>query len=216
VDNVRESDAQVAQAGEECEVTITVDEYINRVLAAMPRQMPTRSQIAMELRGHISERVAHGDPLDEVLRRLGDPVMLAESYLAAEPLVPASFRARVAAKLVDVLIVLVAVSPLALLGWRSLGLVVVGVALIAASFAFGLYTIAAEYVAGDTVGKRLMGLRVVRESGSRIGLGQAIVRQLPMFLQVYMIDVCFALFTERHQRAFELLSKTRVVTRPVS
>jgi uncharacterized RDD family membrane protein YckC len=192
-------------------VTITVDDYINRVLAAMPRQMPTRSHIAMELRGHISERVAHGDPLDEVLRRLGDPVTLAESYLAAEPLVPVSFRARVAAKLVDVLIVLVAVSPLAALGWRWLGLVMVGVALIAASFAFGLYTIVAEYVAGDTVGKRLMGLRVVRESGSRIGLGQAIVRQLPMFLQVYMIDVCFALFTERHQRAFELLSKTRVV-----
>jgi uncharacterized RDD family membrane protein YckC len=192
-------------------VTITVDDYINRVLAAMPRQMPTRSHIAMELRGHISARVAHGDPLDEVLRRLGDPVTLAESYLAAEPLVPVSFRARVAAKLVDVLIVLVAVSPLAALGWRWLGLVMVGVALIAASFAFGLYTIVAEYVAGDTVGKRLMGLRVVRESGSRIGLGQAIVRQLPMFLQVYMIDVCFALFTERHQRAFELLSKTRVV-----
>jgi hypothetical protein len=33
-----------------------------------------------------------------------------------------------------------------------------------------------------------------------------------MFLQVYMIDVLFALFTEKSQRAFELLSKTRVVT----
>ena len=42
-------------------------------------------------------------------------------------------------------------------------------------------------------------------------MGQAIVRQLPMFLQVYWIDVMFALFTERSQRAFEMLSKTRVV-----
>jgi hypothetical protein len=33
-----------------------------------------------------------------------------------------------------------------------------------------------------------------------------------MFLQVYMIDALFALFTEKHQRAFELLSKTRVVS----
>jgi hypothetical protein len=32
-----------------------------------------------------------------------------------------------------------------------------------------------------------------------------------MFLQVYIIDVMFALFTERSQRAFELLSQTRVV-----
>ena len=38
------------------------------------------------------------------------------------------------------------------------------------------------------------------------------VRQLPMFLQMYWIDVLFALFTEKCQRAFELLSKTRVVT----
>ena len=190
---------------------ITLDDYINRVLAAMPRELPTRSHIAMELRGHISERIAHGDPLEDVLSRLGDPVTLAESYLSAEPLVRASFGSRAAGKLIDVLIVLVAVSPLALLAWRSLGFGAVGVAAIAASFTFGFYTIAAEYVSGHTLGKRLMGLRVVRESGSRISLGQSIVRQLPMFLQVYVIDVCFALFTEQHQRAFELLSKTRVV-----
>jgi len=195
-------------------VTITADDYINRVLAAMPREMPTRSQIALELRGHITEGVAHGAPLDEVLRRLGDPVTLAESYLAAEPLVPVPFGTRVAAKLIDVLMVIVAVSPIVLLGWRALGLVVVGVAAIAASFLFGFYTIASEYIAGHTVGKRVMGLLVVRESGRRIGLGQAIVRQLPMFSQVYLIDAFFALFTERHQRAFELLSKTRVVAAP--
>jgi uncharacterized RDD family membrane protein YckC len=28
---------------------------------------------------------------------------------------------------------------------------------------------------------------------------------------VFAVDALFALFTERHQRAFELLSKTRVV-----
>jgi len=28
---------------------------------------------------------------------------------------------------------------------------------------------------------------------------------------VFWIDVLFALFTEKHQRAFEILSKTRVV-----
>ena len=32
-----------------------------------------------------------------------------------------------------------------------------------------------------------------------------------MILQVFWIDVFFALFTEKHQRAFEMLSKTRVV-----
>ena len=67
------------------------------------------------------------------------------------------------------------------------------------------------YRRGQTIGKRLLGIRAVSETGARISLGQAIVRQLPMFLQVYWIDVMFALFTERSQRAFEMLSKTRVV-----
>jgi uncharacterized RDD family membrane protein YckC len=76
------------------------------------------------------------------------------------------------------------------------------------------YTITAEYRTGQTIGKRLMHLRVVRESGARISFAQSIVRQLPAFFQVFWIDAMFALFTERHQRAFELLSKTRVVLAP--
>ena len=79
------------------------------------------------------------------------------------------------------------------------------------SILFGVYTIVAEHNAGRTLGKRVLGIRVVRETGARISLGQAIVRQLPMFLQVFWIDVLFALFTDKSQRAFELLSKTRVV-----
>lgn len=56
-----------------------------------------------------------------------------------------------------------------------------------------------------------MGLRVVRESGARISLIQSIVRQLPVLGQIYLIDILFALFTEKNQRAFELASKTRVI-----
>jgi uncharacterized RDD family membrane protein YckC len=68
-----------------------------------------------------------------------------------------------------------------------------------------------EYYAGKTAGKWLTGLRVVRESGARIGLGQAFVRQLSLVFQVFVFDCLFALFTEKRQRACELLSKTRVV-----
>ena len=74
-----------------------------------------------------------------------------------------------------------------------------------------LYTVTAEYLAGHTLGKRLMGIRVVRESGARIGLGQSFLRQLPFFGGFSIIDALFALFTERRQRAFELLTKTRAV-----
>jgi uncharacterized RDD family membrane protein YckC len=216
MDDIREGDGQAAQAREEREMTTTIDDYINRVLAAMPAGTPDRSQIAVELRGHIAERIGAGRPADEVLRQLGDPVALAESYLSAVPLVGASFGARAIAKAIDVALILALMGSIAgllvvLLPFEAIFPFALAIVLIGGSFTFGFYTIISEAVAGETLGKRAMKLRVVRESGARIGFGQAIVRQLPMFLQIYVIDVLFALFTEKGQRAFELLSKTRVV-----
>ena len=190
----------------------TADDYINRVLDPMPRSTPTRSQIAMELRGHIAERMGHGQPLDDVLRQLGDPARLAESYLSAVPLVSAPFGRRVVAKILDLLALLATTAPVVFAASRLVdGFMAIPVGLLGGGALFGLYTVVAESRFGQTLGKRLLGLRVVRESGARISIGQAIVRQLPMFLQVYWIDVLFALFTDKRQRAFELLSKTRVV-----
>jgi len=198
------------------------DDYINRVLDHLPSGTPLRAQIAMELRGHIAERLESGQQVADVLRQLGDPTTLAESYLSAVPLVSASFLQRGLAKLIDVIVVvatiLVGVGLPAFLvarNWQEWPILIglgLGLTIIATSFGFGLYTIVAEHWLGFTVGKRALGLRVVRESGAPIGLGQSVVRQLPMFLQVFWIDVLFALFTDKSQRAFELLSKTRVVT----
>jgi len=193
--------------------------YINQVMARLPRVASLRSQVAMELRSHIAERVEHGQTVDEALMQLGDPVTLAESYLAAIPLVPATFWQRGAARIIDFLAFACVCAPIVWLLARTLPLVVppgfvmpVLMILVVILISAGcLYPLIAEYVWGETLGKHLMGLRVVRESGGRISFGQSVVRQLPMFLQVFWIDVMFALFTEKHQRAFEVLSKTRVV-----
>jgi uncharacterized RDD family membrane protein YckC len=196
-------------------MTATADDYIDRVLDFLPRGTPQRDQIATELRGHIAERLASGQPLEEVLRQLGDPLALAESYLAAVPLRSASFGRRAIAKVVDLALILAFIVPVICLAFFAspsevmpfvLFAGIVGSSLLAAT-----YLVIAESRDGQTFGKRLMALRVVRETGARISIGQAIVRQLPMFLQMYWIDVLFALFTDKHQRAFELLSKTRVV-----
>ncbi|HYN43874.1 MAG TPA: RDD family protein [Thermoanaerobaculia bacterium] len=193
----------------------TANEFVERVLASLPGSTPQREQIGMELSGHIAERVAEGAPLDDVLRQLGDPTVLAESYLSAVPLVSAPFLRRSLAKVLDAAFVLVAVAiPSTLAGIfvpdRFRGGVVV-VAAIAVGLGFFLGTVFAELRFGQTPGKRLLGLRVVRESGAPIGLGQAFVRQLPILLSIFFIDVLFALFTEKKQRAFEMLSKSRVV-----
>ena len=192
------------------------DDYINQVLGMMPRATPNRDQIAAELRAHIAERLAVGHQESDVLRQLGDPIALAESYLSAEPLVSAPFSARALAKLIDVAGLILVICPTAWLvaqlfpwGWRPMVMIlIVGVG---GSVLFGMYTVLTEYRYGQTVGKRFQDLRVVRETGAQMSLGQAIVRALPMFLQIYWIDVMFALFTEKSQRAFEMLSKTRVV-----
>lgn len=193
----------------------TADSYINQVIDVLPRATPERDQIAIELRGHIAERMADGQSLDDVLQQLGNPLALAESYLSAVPLVSAPFGRRAAAKIIDVLLIIALMAPSAGLTFllvQEEALPALGiVAIVGSTILAGLYLVVAEATWGQTIGKRLLGLRVVRESGARITIGQSIVRQLPMFLQMYWIDVLFALFTEKSQRAFELLSKTRVV-----
>ena len=194
------------------------DRYVNSVIEHVPSGLPLREQIAMELRGHIAERMAQGQPLDEILRQLGDPEKLAESYLAAIPLTSASVWARLGAKIIDAVlvaaVVCVALGVPMLLFWPYLPeakYFVFGVAAGVCVFGFTAYTIDQEYRRGATVGKRMMGVRVVRESGARISLGHAALRQLPFFAQFFFIDAIFALFTKHHQRAFELITKTRTV-----
>lgn len=191
-----------------------IDDYIARVRHRLPPDSDIRSQVEMEVRSHVAERIEHGESADTALRQLGDPVVLADSYLSVVPLVPAPFWPRVWAKLIDFALAIAVIAPLvwlaSLTGHAELFLITC-VLLLALS---PLYPIVAEYRFAKTVGKYVLGLRVVRESGARISFGQSIVRQLPAFFQVFLIDAMFALFTDKHQRAFELLSKTRVVVAP--
>ncbi len=194
---------------------MTTDEtYISQVIDRFPQGIPLRAQIAMDLRSHIAERVEQGQPIEDVIRQLGDPAALADSYLAAVPLTPGSFWRRGGAKALDLLLLAAVAAPFL---WALLRIVetyvVFAIPLVA--LAFPTYLVASEYWFGKSVGKHLLDLRVVRESGARIGFGQSVVRQLPQFLQVFWIDVMFAIFTEHKQRAFELLSHTRVVRVPV-
>ena len=194
---------------------MTADDYVQSVIDYVPRGLALRDAIAMELRSHMAERQAHEQPLDEVIRQLGDPLTLAESYLAAVPLQSARFWPRAVAKVIDFLLAVAGGGAFALLLWSVLSSearyfvppICIGMSLLL----FPVYTASAEYRVGQTIGKRLMSIRVVRESGARIGLGQSMLRQLPFFGQFFFIDVLFALFTDRSQRAFELLTKTRAV-----
>jgi len=194
---------------------LTADTYISQVLNLLPRGTPLRDQIALELRSTIAERTNAGQSEFEVLRQLGDPRRLAESYLSAVPLEAAPFGRRAAAKLIDLGVAAAIIVPTVCAFFfmmpREYALFVIGPGFGLGFLGYLAYVILAESRGGQTIGKRLMRMRVVQESGANISFGQSVVRQLPVFFQVFWIDVLFALFTERSQRAFELLSKTRVV-----
>ena len=191
------------------------DNYIRSVIQCLPPAGPMRAQIERELRVIIAEQRERGRNLEDVLRQLGEPPTLAASYMTSAPLVAAPLKRRIGAKLADVGLVVIAIVPaLVAAGWAlppEMAALVVVTGLIGGSVGFGAGTIGMEYWLGQTPGKRLFGLQVVRESGAAMGLGAAVVRQLPMLFQFYWVDVLFAFFTPRQQRAFELLSKTRVV-----
>jgi len=198
---------------------MTAEEYIAGVIDRMPRGTPMREQIAQELRGHIAERVAQGHTLSDVLHQLGDQEKLAESYLAAVPMENGGVGARIGAKIVDWFVSLAILAPILLITYflfslELMGSIVVGICIfvfVGSGIVLSIYGVVAEYQAGATIGKKLMHLRVVREKGTRITLGQSMVRHLPFIMQVIWVDALFALFTEHNQRAFELLSRTRVV-----
>jgi uncharacterized RDD family membrane protein YckC len=191
--------------------------YVRNVLRHVLRG-PVRDQIEADVRGHIAERIERGGSVDEALRSLGDPKALAESYLAAVPLRNPPFGRRALAKIVDLLIVML-LPGLVFVGWWTTAAhepsepvwITWAAAYLCAVGISCWYPILLEGLTGRTLGKRLFGLLVVTEKGARIGIGRSIVRQLPVLFQVTLIDALFALFTERRQRAFELLSKTRVV-----
>lgn len=197
------------------------DVYIQRVLERLPSGK-LRRLIEAELRGLIADRVEHGATVEEAIRQLGDPRTLAESYVSAVPLVRAPHGRRFAAKLFDLCLLFglplticvtlyvtgaydtkPPLSPYFFFAMASTAVL--------ASFGLSLYPMITEYRSGQTIGKRLFGLMVVTESGTKISFGQSFLRQMPLFLQITLVDALFALFTEKRQRAFELISKTRVV-----
>ncbi len=198
----------------------TCEGYVEQVLDRIPHHLPVRAQVAQDIRSLCADRQAAGQSAEEAIRQLGDPTTLAESYLSAIPLRPAPFMTRVAAKALDTILFCIVLAAPTFINLRLMGLgndpspwnIAVFILIAFLGLGFWLLSAVAETRYSRTPGKKLMGLYVVRESGTRIGFGQAVVRQMPVFLQIVWIDALFALFTERHQRAFELLSRTRTVT----
>lgn len=76
------------------------------------------------------------------------------------------------------------------------------------------YYIVSEALTGMTVGKRIVGIRVVTERGAHVGLGAAVIRNLlrPVdALFFYLVGALFALASSRRQRLGDRAAGTVVV-----
>ncbi|MFC1916381.1 RDD family protein [Chloroflexota bacterium] len=77
------------------------------------------------------------------------------------------------------------------------------------------YFILMEAYAGWTVGKRVLGMKVVDESGSKIGLSRSIIRNLLRFVDglpaFNIFGIVLIAFSPRDQRFGDRIAKTYVV-----
>lgn len=90
----------------------------------------------------------------------------------------------------------------------------IGLTLISALVLSIVYFPLAEAIWGTTVGKRIMGLCVVAQNGTRVTWGKAIVRRIPFYFEFFWLDALFALIGQRRQRAFDRVAGTWVVRCP--
>lgn len=78
-----------------------------------------------------------------------------------------------------------------------------------------LYFTFTEYIAGQSIGKKIMGLYVVSET-EKLSLGQVILRNLAVlpffpFIVLWVIDPGFMMFTKTQRRLSDIISRTNVI-----
>ncbi|NIR58500.1 MAG: RDD family protein, partial [Gammaproteobacteria bacterium] len=153
---------------------------------------------------------------------MGAPEDVAREFLAQLDLRPATLLRRGAAFLIDVALGLVLLAPVLLLAsvafeggldwgtgppWFTI-LIVAGVALaLSIPVLSVVYFPLLEGLWGQTIGKRAVGICVVKETGERADWAAVIIRRFPFYFDFFWLDALFAPFTKRRQRAFDLVAR---------
>lgn len=210
-------------------MTTRIDRYVDEVMERIAPGIPGRARIAIDLRTHLAERIEADPDEGRAIERMGPAEEVARSFLAEIDPPLAEPGSRLGAFLFDAglcLALLAATGALvaAVTGPGDLGpepgwpfritILVAAVAFIAPAL---LYFPVLEAWRGQTLGKRIFGTYVAKESGERAGLGATVVRRIPLLFEFWFVDALFLPFTEKRQRAFDIIARTIVVQgdRPV-
>ncbi len=209
--------------------TNIADQYVQKVMDLIHAPENDRMRIKADLQSHLQEGMADGEDMTALVERMGDPRVVAAEFMTAVPMVYAGFWRRMAAFLVDLVVLIVIAGTAAILaislantvpqhpvtllenmvgGAQILFVLITSNGCIAAALA---YFPVLEGRFGQTPGKRLFGLRVLSEEGLPITYWQAFLRRLSLYLEVLPLETLFVPFHPKRQRWFDILAKTVVV-----
>ncbi len=209
-----------------------IEQYVRAVMRDIHAPATERERIESDLRAHLQDAVNLGEPAGVVIARMGSPAEVASEFMSEVPLHYASFWARLAAFAIDWALITAATAVFAVivllvanwvprnpvgLDWIwgaflialivSSSLAILGIQL--------LYFMILEGRFGQTIGKRVLGLWVLKENRLPIGYKEAFLRRLSYYFRFLPFDALFIPFTEKHQRAFDIVARTIVVRDPV-
>ncbi len=205
-----------------------IDQYVQKVMQNIHAPSAERERIKSDLRSHLNEALGAGETEDAIIRRMGDPGEVAKEFMAQMSLHYAGFWRRLAAYGIDLVIMIVMAGALAFVAIASVSKVprhpvgldwAVGALLVALTISSALATVGTillyfpiqEGRFGQTLGKRLLRLWVLKEDGLPIGYKEAFLRRLSYYLEILPVDALFIPFTAKRQRAFDVVAHTVVV-----
>jgi uncharacterized RDD family membrane protein YckC len=205
------------------------EQYVQKVMNLIHAPAAERARIQSDLEAHLQEGLGEGQDMVSLVERMGDPREVAAEFMTQIPLTFAGFWRRVAAFLIDMVLILlfagvsgglfvfisnwVPQHP-ATLWERVWGGALILFAVISANACIAMilaYFPVLEARFGKTLGKHLLHVRVCAENGLPVSAWQAFLRRLSFYFEIFPIDALFVFFNPKHQRGFDILARTIVV-----
>jgi len=200
----------------------TMERYVDSVLGKIhaPPKKLVRFEAWLQLRIHGLRNNGHSNT--EIMEALGEPELLAVDMMNADVSSQVKFAGvfrRVPAFIVDMAICcLINLFPFifVVLVFEEAGdvppLVLMAVTTIMAMvLVFPTYFSFLDGSRGRTLGKRLLGLRVVRDTGAPISFKDAVLRTLFLFTPFVIPDLVTLLFHRKRKRLADIIAGTSVI-----
>ena len=205
------------------------DQYVQKVMSLIHAPAADRTRIEADLKAHLQEGMAEGEDMLTLVERMGDPREVAAEFMTQIPLTYAGFWRRLAGFAIDMVLIILfaglsgalfvvlsnAVPQHPTTRWENIwGAILILLAVISANACIAMilaYFPLLEARFGQTLGKRLLHLRVCTEDGLPIGWKQAILRRISFYFEILPIDALFIPFNPKHQRGFDILARTVMI-----